>query len=781
MEVTKVAELIKMLIQDGGCISMPIQLKTVSIVGPGGMGKTTLAKQVYQELKWQFDCRAFISISHNTNIMNILSTILSAVTYHDYDITEARSIQHVISEINDFLARKRYIIVVDDICNVETWDVIKRVFPKNSRSCTIITTTRISDVADSCRSSFNGHVYNIRPLNMLHSRQLFHRRLFSSKDHCPSYLEDASNQILKKCDGLPLAIIVISGLLASKDRTVDIWNQVIDSLGCALEINHSVESVMKILSLSYFDLPPHLKSCLLYMGIYPKDTIIGKECLIMRWVAEGFIYREGTYTVNELAEMCFNELVDRGLVQMVNEKYIEPNSCRVHDMILDFIISKAIEDNFFTLVGVPIVPINVKAKIRRLSLQVGRWGNSTMTARDLLLSHSRSLIVFGNSREIPLLDKFRYLRIMDFGGSGCRFSGNRELENHHIENIGRLLHLRYLNLGGTRITELPKDIGCLRCLEMLDLRGTMVRVLPTSIVNLVKLVHLLTDLDVTFPDGIVKLQSLEVLHHVRVFRQTLNFMQDLGQLMNLRKICIDFQEKIPRIRFGCTRSFIVEENILYGDKHDATEWEESVASFLHGLVSLNNLRSLEIMGGTRFLPLGTLCPLPLSLHKLMLLFQDQPFSKVPEWMHSLVNLQELHIEVKGMTYNDLCILGSLPALHNLELVKRYCNSEDTILTINRDVGFPYLVKFQYCTHSHGMDLKFAAGSMPKLEMLVFFTGGPYLYSSDTFGFDFGLQNLHGLVTLGCSVSGESRCFEAAVKCAANTHPNRPTVHFEKNL
>lgn len=71
----------------------------------------------------------------------------------------------------------------------------------------------------------------------------------------------------------------------------------------------------------------------------------------MRWVAEGFIYREGTYTVQELAEMCFNELVNRGLVQMVNEKYHEPNSCRVHVMILDFIISKAIEDHFFTLVG----------------------------------------------------------------------------------------------------------------------------------------------------------------------------------------------------------------------------------------------------------------------------------------------------------------------------------------------------------------------------------------------------------------------------------------------
>lgn len=264
---------------------------------------------------------------------------------------------------------------------------------------------------------------------------------------------------------------------------------------------------------------------------------------------------------------------------------------------------------------------------------------------------------------------------------------------------------------------------------------------------------------------------------VSVFKQTFKFMEELGQLMNLRMMCIDFEEHRPmNLWMRCIR---FEEDTRYGDTRDTSEWEEPIASCFRGFVSMKNFHYLKIMGGGRFLPLGTLCPVPASLRKLILFLQDQPFSKVPEWMPSLVNLQELRIDVEGVTHNGLCILGSLPALLKLELVERYYNSKDRILTISGEVGFPYLTKFQYHTQSRGMDLKFAAGSMPKLEMLVFFTGMPYLYSSDTFGFDFGIQNLPSLVTLECRVSGDSRCFEAVVKSAAITHPNRVTVHFQK--
>ncbi|XBH81883.1 hypothetical protein VPH35_107367 [Triticum aestivum] len=155
------AELIKLLTDEDGVAStqqhvsptrparylQQQQPKIVSIVGSGGMGKTTLANQVYQDLKGKFECQAFISVSQNPNMKKILRTILSEVSNKDYALTKARDEQQLISKISNFLVDKSYFIVVDDVWNKETWDVI------------------------------------------------------NSKEDCPSYLEEVSEQILEKCDG----------------------------------------------------------------------------------------------------------------------------------------------------------------------------------------------------------------------------------------------------------------------------------------------------------------------------------------------------------------------------------------------------------------------------------------------------------------------------------------------------------------------------------------------------------------------------------------------------
>ncbi|VAI51788.1 unnamed protein product [Triticum turgidum subsp. durum] len=242
------AEVIKLLTKG---VSTQEQVKLVSIVGSGGMGKTTLANQVYQDLKGEFKCRAFLSVSRNPNMMNIMRTIFSEVSEKDYANTEAGSIQQLISKTAYFLADKRYFVVLDDIWDVDTWHVLKHAFPVKSSGSIIITTTRINDVAESCRSTpFSGDIYCIRPLDMVHSRQLFYTRLFNAEENCPSYLKKVSEHILRKCAGLPLAIVAISGLLANTERTEGPWKQVEDSIGRALQRNPSVEGMMKILSLS---------------------------------------------------------------------------------------------------------------------------------------------------------------------------------------------------------------------------------------------------------------------------------------------------------------------------------------------------------------------------------------------------------------------------------------------------------------------------------------------------------------------------------------------------
>lgn len=741
------AEIIKMLTEEEGCGSVPQHPKVVSIVGFGGIGKTTLANQVYQELKAQFQCSAFISVSRTPDMMSILRTILSEVSNQKYVDTEAGSIQHLISKVHDFLTDQRYIIVVDDIWSVAAWEIIKYAFPMMSGGSRIITTSRVKDIAHSCCSSFSGCVYNIRPLDMMHSRQLFHRRLFKSEEDFPSHLKDVSDQILKKCDGLPLAIIAISGLLANRENTKDEWDQVKVSIGCALERNPSVEGMMKIISLSYFDLPAHLKTCLLYLSIFPEDDIIQKKTLIWKWIAEGFIYNEGRYTLYELGEKCFNELVNRSLIQPVKTKYGVVKSCRVHDTILDFIISKSIEENFVTLVS-DSNTTEMQSKVRRLSLQGYNEGN-LFVPDNLVLYHVRSLHVFGHSGDTHSLDRFTHLRVLDF--VDCY-----HLENHYVEDIWRLLQLRYLNLRWTHVSKLPQRIGDLLCLEMLDIRDTTVDELPTSIVNLKKLAHLYVDFRVIFPDGIAKMQAVEKYINVHVSRQSTKFLQELGQLKNLKKVRLNLK--------GVCGT---------GDENGVAEVDvKAIVS------SLQNLHTLKISHAGNFLTEAFL-PRP-ALKNLQV--SGSTVTRVPNSVGSLVNLRSLRLSMVCFREEDLCILGGLPALLKLRIIIRKCEDiAETRAIVSGAHGFSCLRKFLYAIRHGEMDLMFAAGSMPKLEVFTTrfdvvktesFTGGD---------FDFGIENLTCLTTVKCKAYGRTIKTDDAAKAAmerkVRTHPNQPSLTF----
>lgn len=179
----------------------------------------------------------------------------------------------------------RYLVVVDDICDLETWETMKCIFPSNRCGSRVITTTRIKEVAESSSSSYGDHVYKLSPLSAMNSKCLFLRRIFGSEDECPSHLKDISSKILAKCDGLPLAIISIGGLLANKAHTEDQWNRVLNSIGHSLERDKGVRGTIRILSLSYFDLPHYLKSCLLYLSIFPEKYEIEKKSLIRKWIS----------------------------------------------------------------------------------------------------------------------------------------------------------------------------------------------------------------------------------------------------------------------------------------------------------------------------------------------------------------------------------------------------------------------------------------------------------------------------------------------------------------
>ncbi|KAE8772404.1 Disease resistance protein RPM1 [Hordeum vulgare] len=374
--------------------------KVLSIVGFGGLGKTTLAREVYRKIQGHFHCQAFVSVSQKPNVKKIMKDLISQVLpKEDFEKgMDTWDEAKCIAKLKELLQDKRYLIVIDDIWSISAWDAIKYAFPENGFSNRIIATTRVVDVAKSCSNGGNGRMYEMEALNDLHSKRLFFKRIFGSEDCCPDMLKQVSNKILKKCGGLPLAIISISSLLANKPVVKDEWERVRRSIGSALDKNRSLDGMNNILSLSYNDLSPNLKTCLLYLSIYPEDYVIERDILVSRWIAEGFISEERGQSKQEVAENHFYELINKSMVQPVEIGYDgKARACQVHDMMLELIISKSLEDNFISLACHGQTGLaKGDGLIRRLSVQhIDQELASILENEDL--SHVRSLTVITSS------------------------------------------------------------------------------------------------------------------------------------------------------------------------------------------------------------------------------------------------------------------------------------------------------------------------------------------------------------------------------------------------
>jgi hypothetical protein len=585
--------------------------------------------------------------------------------------------------------RVRYFIVIDDIWSISAWRTIRCAFPENNCSSRILTTTRIITVAKYCCSPHRDHVYELKPLDAAHSKSLFFNRIFGSEDRCPLHLKEVSNGILKKCGGLPLAIITVASLLVTKAITKEEWEKMLKSIGSALEKDTDMEEMKKILLLSYNDLPYHLKTCLLYLGVFPEDYEIKRDRLIRRWIAEGFITTEGGQDMEEIGECYFNELINRSMIQPVGIQYDgRADACRVHDMILDLIISKSVEENFLTLCGDGNHKLLQQDKVRRLSINY-HARDDIIVPTNMIVSNVRSLTIFGYDENMPGLSNFLLLRVLDL-------ENRVVLEYNYLRHIGRLSQLRYLRLSSRRITALPEQIGDLQNLQTLDLRWTRIKRLPQSVVLLRRLTCLLVN-SLELPEGIGNMQALQELSEIEINCHTsVSSLLELGKLTNIRILGLNW----------C----ILDTN--YVTKIHADSLVMSLCKL--GMLNLRSIQiqsyhscSLDFLKDSWFPP-----PRRLQIFDMSI---DYHFPRIPNWIISLEYLSYLDIYLTPVDEESFRTLGDLPSLLFLWISSREAKPKEGVIVSSN--GFRCLKEFYFTCWEIGTGLSFEPGAMPMLEKL----------------------------------------------------------------
>lgn len=525
-------ELVKMLSLGNDIdLSSDKSMKIVSVVGFGGLGKTTLAKVVYDKFKLGFDCGAFVPVGMHPNMKKVLRDILIGLDKRMYmnSYTTSLDEKQLIDELHEILQIKSCFIVVDDIWDRSSWAVIRCALQGSKCRSRVLITTRIYEIARHA----GGDVYKMKPLSYDESRKLLYTRILGDQSgSLPTPSAVACDIILKKCGGVPLVIITSVSLLANKPR--ECWSEMMISFD---DLEHAdMHHTPRIMCLSYYNLPLHLRPCLLYLSIFPEDYYIEKKMLIWRWVAEGFIQekQEADIGLFEIGEGYFNELINRSLIQPVEDEYSGcVNGCRVHDIMLDIMCLLSAKENFVTIANASWEREIQRNNVRRLVLH-NYWGlkESGHRLADMELKQLRTFVTNECSASDinKKLPSFQVLRVLE-----TENRNNLITESEiNLRHVGSLLHLRYLSLQKVDSSSLPEDVGNLKLLLVLDVQYSNIRDLPESVGQMTKLLCLRVDFDARVsPSAIGKLTSLQELRMKPRMDDRWQFVKVLGKLVSI--------------------------------------------------------------------------------------------------------------------------------------------------------------------------------------------------------------------------------------------------------
>uniref|UniRef100_A0A803KWP9 Uncharacterized protein n=1 Tax=Chenopodium quinoa TaxID=63459 RepID=A0A803KWP9_CHEQI len=656
-----VDRLVKMLLsnsQDG-----------IAIVGMGGSGKTTLAKNLYnhREVNTHFKYKAWVSLSQNWDASHELHRFDSLPSFHDQgdgddgDGPSSRVLKKKKLQLQNLLTTESCLVVLDDVWDWKPFQkMLNELLQEPSTSSSdvfrqskiVFTSRRLPSPADT---HLNWAIHETKSLNEKDSWKLFKKmsRNDTGKKLDREY-RGLAMEMLRKCKGLPLAIVALGRLLKRKD-SIEEWERVFSQLK-GDEGSHLYEPINDILALSYNELPHYLKPCFLYMGLLAEDSTIPAGMLKRMWIAEGFVkgQRQEGETSEDTARRLLQELVNHTMVQVVSKTYTgKVNTIRLHDMMRDICINIARKLDFLTLFPSDSDQVHSRRAAINLSKCSRALPNNT-SLRSLLLSRKSSTGKQHGGRmnnqqgimDLALVfEKFKLLRVLDINGIKT-YDGTMPKE------LGNLIHLRYLGIRSTNIQVLPRSIGKLHKLLTFDYWDVTIDNeirLPNVFWKLMRLRHLFlpnemmsnTMADMRFDT----LLDLQTLWGVKGGDWMLKEMDKLS--VKLTKLFIQGISSALQLKAVFDSSMIEKYDNLHAlclDWYGFSLESES----LRKLSSKKNLKKLRLMGRARNKPQLPL-KFPSSLWKLELYYTHLEDSETLNAIGELPNLKFLGLSKDSFT------------------------------------------------------------------------------------------------------------------------------------
>ncbi|XP_048420646.1 disease resistance protein RGA2-like isoform X2 [Pyrus x bretschneideri] len=672
-------------------------LAVMAIVGMGGLGKTTLAKSVYNEdsIHKFFEKKIWICVSDAFDVNFILHQMSEQLNRGK---APSKDNQHtLLLSLDEELKDKKYLLVLDDVWNEDSklWESFMECLSKlsSAKGSKIIVTTRKDKVASISEKLLPRH--ELGKLSVDECWSIMKNRAFTNNSD-PEF-DTIGREIAENCGGVPLVAKVLGGILRTK-KSIEEWSLFKNSR-IWNNLPKGEDGIMPVLRLSFDNLEsPSLKQCFAYCSMFEKDFEIERDNLIQLWMAQGLLRasHDESKDMEDTGNEYFDILLQSSLFQdaTMGDNGIV-TECKMHDLVHDLaeLVSKS-ESLMGDLCG------------RDNTLEFRHVARvSTSTLENIATRSARKLrSLFSDNGEVPanIFPRFKALRVLNLSDAN--------IEEFPV-SVGRLKHLRYLDISWTRFKALPKSIGKLYNLQTLRAVNCALEEFPKELQNLINLRHIYFDEDIKFPQGIGQLTCLRTLPYFSVGNEIGRRIEELAGLKQLKgelivcnlehvkngeeakKAKLEDKTKVHHLSFNWTADRSTTDNNV----------EEDVLEGLRPHLELESL-SIENFMGDKF-PTWMMSGLLNNLKKIKL-SECNKCEVVPPLGH-LPNLTELII--RGMA-NLKCVGAEF---YGYDLVHNVATTSEEIITL-----FPAL-KVLYISKCGDLNEWKQAPTMSRKKVVVF--------------------------------------------------------------